>query len=48
MLRARNQVVTHAGGQAEVVPVAVGDHQLAMLSNFGPGVLANFGPPPVP
>jgi len=21
---------------------------MAMLSNFGPGVLANFGPPPVP
>jgi hypothetical protein len=21
---------------------------VAMLSNFGPGVLANFGPPPVP
>ena len=24
------------------------DDLLALLLNFGPGVLANFGPPPVP
>jgi hypothetical protein len=27
--------------------LGVGGTPLAMLSNFGPGVLANFGPPPV-
>jgi hypothetical protein len=35
----------------EVMPGNTSDKttlRVAMLSNFGPGVLANFGPPPVP